>query len=320
MTHDNSKHARSVLAPVGGLCSGAGPCPPGRLLARLIKVTNRALTRAYRTAQAIASAVTAPPYVRAGHFYSPLTSREDIHRALAWQDAPGVELNENGQLLLAASLQPVLKAPEPGPRYRQPNIMFGRSDAAVYRAMLGYLRPSRIIEVGSGFSTAVALDEAGINPDLAGLEITCIEPYPARLDSLLKPGDAVTILRKPVQDVPLEMFGKLVSGDVLFIDSTHVAKPGSDVIWLLLHVLPRLAPGVAVHVHDIFWPFTYRADWLQERRDWNEAYFLHAFLSGNAEWEILLFASWLWQAHPGMVPDRLAGQQPGSIWLRKTIR
>jgi hypothetical protein len=83
-------------------------------------------------------------------------------------------------------------------------------------------------------------------------------------------------------------------------------------------VLPRLAPGVAVHVHDIFWPFTYPSAWLHERRDWNEAYLLQAFLSGNAGWEIALFSSWLWRCHPEAVPPPLRTDHPGSIWLRKT--
>jgi len=280
-------------------------------------MTSTVIRRAYRTWRAVAAVAAAPPYVKPGHFYSPLTSGEDIRRALSWQDAPGVELNESDQLSLAASIQSVLETREPGPRYRGPADMFGQADAAVYRAMLGVLRPSRIIEVGSGFSTAVALDEADVNRDLAGLEITCIEPYPERLLGLLRSSDQVTLVRHPVQEVPLETFGGLASGDILFIDSSHVAKAGSDVAWLLLRVLPRLAPGVVVHIHDVFWPFTYRADWLAERRDWNEAYFLHAFLSGNAEWEIVLFASWLWNEHPNLVPTRIAHEQPGSIWLRR---
>jgi hypothetical protein len=283
-------------------------------------MTRRALIRAHQTAQAVAAALKAPPYAPPGHYYSPLTSRGDIRRALSWHDAPGVALNQAAQLAMAASAWPVLASPPPGPRYREDegSVMFAAADAAVYRVMLGALRPSRIIEAGSGFSTAVALDEAGGNPCLAGLEMTCIEPHPARLRSLLRPGDAVTVVEQPVQDVPLETFEKLGAGDILFIDSSHVAKAGSDVTWLLLHVLPRLAAGVAVHVHDIFWPFTYPARWLAERRDWNEGYFLHAFLSGNHSWEILLFASWLWQEHPEAVPPRLASGQPGSLWLRKT--
>lgn len=273
----------------------------------------RLITRTRRTLRAVRAAAAAPPYVAPGHFYSPTTSAADIGRALAWERAaPGVDLREEEQLALVAKLADVLASPPPGPRWNDgpANRMFNVSDAAVYRAMLGYLGPQRIIEAGSGYSTAVALD--------AGYAVTCAEPYPARLQSLLRPGDPVTLIRRPVQDVPLEEFASLGAGDILFIDSSHVAKAGSDVAWLLLHVLPRLAPGVAVHVHDIFWPFTYPAQWLAERRDWNEAYFLHALLSGTACWEILLFASWLWQEHPELVPQSLAPAQPSSIWLRKT--
>ncbi len=271
------------------------------------------MARTGRTLRAIRAAATSPPFFTPGHFYSPLTSTADIDRALSWEPiAPGVDLREEGQLALVAKLADVLAEMPPGPRWNDgpANRMFSAADAAVYRAMLGYLRPRQIIEAGSGYSTAIALDE--------GYAVTCAEPYPARLLSLLRPDDPVTLIRQPVQDVPLEAFARLGAGDILFIDSSHVAKAGSDVAWLLLHVLPRLAAGVAVHVHDIFWPFTYPAQWLAEQRDWNEAYFLHAFLSGNASWEILLFSSWLWQQHPELVPRHLACEQPGSIWLRKT--
>ncbi len=88
-------------------------------------------------------------------------------------------------------------------------------------------------------------------------------------------------------------------------------------VWLFLHVLPQLAPGVVVHVHDVFWPFEYPAEWLREHRDWTENYLLHAFLIGNASWEILFFSSWFWRCHPDLVPQRLASEQPGSIWLRR---
>jgi predicted O-methyltransferase YrrM len=183
--------------------------------------------------------------------------------------------------------------------------------------MLNHLKPSRVIEVGSGFSTAVALDE--IDSNIPALELTCIEPYPDRLLGLMRASDhnALTLLREPVQSVPFSRYGQLTAGDVLFIDSTHVAKAGSDVNWLFLHVMPRLAPGVVVHVHDIFWPFEYPAHWLNEHRDWTEDYLLHAFLIGNTEWEVLWFSSWLWQCHPELVPVELADERPGSIWLRR---
>jgi Methyltransferase domain len=173
--------------------------------------------------------------------------------------------------------------------------------------------------VGSGYSTAVALDEADTNPGLSGLEITCIEPFPERLLGLLFESDAgrLKILRQPVQNVNAAAYERLGPQDVLFIDSTHVVKAGSDVVWLFLHVLPRLAAGVVVHVHDVFWPFEYPAQWLRQRRDWTEAYLVHAFLAGNTGWEILFFPSWLWQCKPDLVPQPLAQERPGSIWLRK---
>jgi Methyltransferase domain len=270
------------------------------------------LSRAARTARAIRAAAAAPPFVAPGHFYSPMTSGVDVRRALAWEpEAPGVDMNEAGQLALAAELRPVVAQVPPGPRWTggPENRMFGGADAAVYRAMLSWLRPERIIEVGSGFSTAIALDE--------GYQVTCVEPYPERLLTLTQPHDRVTLMKQPVQDVPLSLYASLGARDVLFIDSSHVAKAGSDVCWLLLHVLPRLAPGVVVHVHDVFWPFEYPAAWLAEHRDWTEDYLLHAFLSGNAGWEILWFSSWLWRSHAEMVPSHLQAEDPGSVWLRR---
>ncbi len=259
-----------------------------------------------------------PPYARPGSYLSPLTGEDDIRRALSWRDTPpGITLREDNQEEFAAAARPVLESPEPGPRYRlEGNTMFGSPDAAVYRAVIGRYRPRRILEAGSGFSTAVALDEAaalGLDTD-----VTCIEPHPERLESLLCPGDPVTLIRRPVQDVPVAAFTGLAAGDILFIDSSHVAKAGSDVTWLILRVLPLLTPGVLVHLHDVFWPYGYPAAWLRERRDWNESYFLFAFLSGNPSWEILLWSSWLWQARPDVIPGRLASGEPGSIWLRKT--
>ena len=275
--------------------------------------------RAVSTARTIRAVVARPPYATPGHFYSPLTAEADRSRALSWTEAPGVDLAEERQLALAARLRPLLAEPAPGPRCAAGNRMFGPADAAVYRAMLAHLRPSRVIEVGSGYSTALALDEADANPELSGLDITCIEPFPERLLEIIGESDRkrLTLLRQPVQDVDPAAYERLGRHDVLFVDSTHVVKAGSDVVWILLHVLPRLAPGVVVHVHDVFWPFEYPAQWLRQRRDWTEIYLLHAFLATNASWEILFFSSWFWHCRPELVPEPLAREEPGSIWLRK---
>ena len=277
------------------------------------------LRRAARTARSIRSVISQPPYVAPGHFYSPLTSSTDINRALSWAEEPTIDLSESHQVALASELRPILVKPSPGPRYVAENSMYGPGDAAVYRAMLHHLEPARIIEVGSGYSTAVALDESDSDDPLSEFEITCIEPFPERLFGLLTESDRdrVTVLQKPVQDVALEIYEELGPGDILFIDSTHVVKAGSDVVWLFLQVLPRLARGVAVHVHDVFWPFEYPTQWLREHRDWTEIYMLHAFLMGNSCWEIMLFSSWLWRCHPELVPESLSRQEPGSIWLRR---
>lgn len=260
-----------------------------------------------------------PPYVAPGHFYSPLTSASDASRALSWPVELAVDLSADAQLALARRIQPILAEPLPGPRYASPNDLYGPADAAVYRAMLHHLQPSRIIEVGSGYSTAVALDESDAVNGVGQFDITCVEPYPRRLLSLLNSEDRTRILivRQPVQELDLATYAQLKSGDLLFIDSTHVVKAGSDVVWLLLRVLPRLAPGVIVHLHDVFWPFEYPAYWLRQRRDWTEIYMLHAFLAGNTDWEILLFSSWIWHCHPDLVPDHLAMEEPSSIWLRR---
>jgi hypothetical protein len=267
---------------------------------------------------AVRAVIARPPYVVPGHFYSPLTSRDDVEQALKGAPVVGVDLHEEAQLSLAERLQSVLSQPPPGPRYTVRNRMFGPADTAVYRAMLHHLQPRQIIEVGSGNSTAVVLDEAeaGGIPDV---KITCIDPFPGVLQQMLRQGDArrISILAEPAQAVSVDQYRRLAAGDVLFIDSSHVAKAGSDVSWLMLHVMPTLAPGVVVHLHDVFWPFEYPVTWLQQHRDWNESYLLHAFLIGNEGWEILLFPSWLWRCHPGSVPQHIATEEPGSIWLRK---
>lgn len=281
------------------------------------------LLRAVRTVRTMRAAVSRPPYVAPGHFYSPLTAPADVARASVWAEntpstLPGVDIAADQQLILADKLVTFLKEGFPGPRYTPDHgIMYGPADGAIYRGMLNNLRPARVIEVGSGFSTAILLDE--IDHSLPETNVTCIEPYPQRLYGLLKESDhkRLTLHTKPVQDVPLDVYGQLGPGDVLFIDSTHVVKAGSDVNWLSLHVLPHLVKGVVVHFHDIFWPFEYPKEWLDEHRDWTENYLLHAFLIGNASWEILLFSSWLWRCHPEVVPSHLAGEDPGSIWLRR---
>lgn len=288
----------------------------------------RALRHVGRQILNAASLARQPLYSPPGHFYSPVSSRADAARALVQRRdlaaLDGVELRAEAQLQLAESLGPYWgQFRHSCRRYKPDNDMYGLADGAVYHSMLATLRPQRIIEVGSGFSSAIALDAR--ERHRPGMRLTFIEPYPERLLGLLEDGDqeATTLHRIAVQDVSLDVYEDLDVGDILFIDSTHVSKPGSDVNWLFFVVLPRLRPGVLVHVHDIFFPFEYPQDWLSERRSWNESYLLRAFLSYNHSFEIVFFTSWLWQVHPEVVGRHLpaaVGHAPGSIWLRKTHR
>jgi hypothetical protein len=254
-----------------------------------------------------------------GHFYSPIPSLDDIRarEAAIFHDRPlaGIALNEAGQLALLDRLAIAVR-PLQGGRYQLGNPAFGPVDALVWAALLRTLRPTRVIEVGSGFSTALLMDTAAV-------DLTLIEPYPALVQSLLKPGDRYRLLAEPLQTVPLETFDALTAGDVLFLDSTHVGKTGSDVNTALFDILPRLASGVYVHIHDIFDRFEYPREWIYQGRAWNEAYLVRAFLQYNPAFEIALWPSWLARAHPGrlaaafpMTGDR-GVHDTGSLWLRK---
>jgi len=139
---------------------------------------------------------------------------------------------------------------------------------------------------------------------------------------LLRPADRnrVTVLRQPVQEVPLSHFGELGEDDILFIDSSHVVKVGSDVAHLLGQVLPVLRPGVVIHVHDVFWPFEYPLQWLRGGRAWNELYMLRAFLQNNDRYQIMFFADWFIRKHASLVREETPSLAGGSasLWLRKT--
>lgn len=280
----------------------------------------------------------APP----GHYYSPIPSRQDVARYAAGKFAQGpeslagIDLNVTGQLAMVRALGPLTAdmtfSDEPGgaTRYHTENGGFAPGDAIVLAAMIRHFRPQRLVEVGAGYSTAVMLDVT--DRDLAGrLTIECIEPEPERVRSLLRPGDAerLTVHETIVQDLPLSFFTSLEANDILFIDSSHVLKIGSDVSFLLLDVLPRLASGVVVHVHDVNTAFEYPPEWYDEGRAWNEAPALRAFLTFNRGFEILFFCDYLVRFQR----DALAAQMPralrqprdlsseenasASLWLRR---
>lgn len=269
-----------------------------------------------------------------GHYASPipdvraLEARTDELWGPSASELPGIDLNVATQLSILENLGPLVhdvpyaSSSERGSRelrYHADNSMFGPPSACTLHLLLRYWRPQRVVEVGSGFSSAVMLDTSEYFLE-APIELTFIEPHPERLRSLLRPADSqnVRVIEQPLEDVPRSLFGALQSGDLLFIDSSHVLKTGSDVNVALFEILPSLAPGVFVHFHDILYPFEYPRNWVLEGRAWNEAYALRAFLQYNDTFEIVFWTSYLHQ-HQRRALDAipLISANGSSLWLRK---
>ena len=193
-------------------------------------------------------------------------------------------------------------------------------DAAALYTMLATTGPARYVEIGSGNSTLMALKAIAANRagDAAyTCDVTCIEPY--EMPWLETTG--VTVVRERVETVALARFADLRENDILFIDSSHVIRPYGDVLREFQDILPSLASGVLVHVHDIFSPRDYPEVWLRaERRLWNEQYLLEAFLAFNSRFSVLCANNWLkhnhWDAFSRACPVTTQANEPGSFWMR----
>jgi predicted O-methyltransferase YrrM len=271
-------------------------------------------------------------WVPPGHFYSPFPDLDDYGRRVADlrdhnRGVVGIDLHESEQVALVGAIGALVadidfpEQPDPGGRTRYwfANPAYAYGDGTVLHGMLRHLRPHRVVEVGSGYSSAMILDT--VDGWLSGTELTFIEPHPELVRGLLRPGDEarVTIHEVAVQDVSLDVFDRLGHGDVLFVDSTHVVKAGSDVNHLVFEVLPRLRPGVWVHLHDIFFPFEYPEAWVREGRAWHEAYLVRAFLAFNGTFEIRWFQDFLWSRHRELLNQiPWVTENPGAnLWLEK---
>ena len=198
---------------------------------------------------------------------------------------------------------------------------YGYIEAQCLHGVIRALKPRRIIEVGSGNSTHVMLGALESNAaDGRDGQLTCIEPFPSQY---LKDNRAIELISSPVEDLDPATFDSLEAGDLLFIDSSHAIRPGGDVAYLYLSVLPRLKPGVHVHIHDIFLPAEYRREWLfHGRMFWTEQYLVQAMLANNPTWEIVWGGSYMHLAHSDRLRQAFRsygdGAWPASLWLRKT--
>lgn len=190
--------------------------------------------------------------------------------------------------------------------------------------MIRFLRPSRIIEIGSGSSTLLAGEALRTNAAEVSdydCEHTVVDPHAALwLEEL-----GINVIRQRVENLGAEFFDSLGENDVLFIDSSHIIRPQGNVLFLYLEVLPRLRPGVVTHVHDIFSPRDYKKSWIvQKKRFWNEQYLVEAFLSMNVGFEVLLAANYLAHHEPEIFGSRApvfreqsSFREPGSLYIRR---
>jgi hypothetical protein len=273
------------------------------------------------------------------HYYSPIPDTSDLVSRKVWDfrnELVGIDFREQEQLMLLREL---------GQKWgteckwsRQPtggstvfyldNPSFSFGCAASTHAMIRQFKPSQIIEIGSGMSSLViaAAIRANHGADGVAAHYCIIDPYPS--DFVRKLPEVSELKQRRVELLDPEFFDRLDGNSILFIDSGHTVRIGGDVNYLYLDVLPRLAPGVIVHAHDISLPYEYSKTYaLSERflQFWTEQYLLQAFLCYNSEFEILLAMNYLMTDHPdefrAAFPhyDSTMDAGSGSFWMRRKI-
>lgn len=287
-----------------------------RLITKLpyVKETKQELTY-------VRSKLAFPP----GHYYSPIfIGKQNDDRPGFFH---GIDLKTQEQLNLLEIFSELISefpfqgAPTKNCRFSMDNEFYTGVDAYTLFCFLRHFRPKQVLEVGSGFSSALMLD----TKERFELDVSFkfIEPFPERLLSLISQQDETQLIKKTIQTVPLDYFSELKENDFLFIDTSHVSKTDSDVNYLLFKVLPVLKKGVMIHFHDVFYPFEYPRVWTDEEfRSWNEIYILRAFLMDNPKYEIVFFNHMMAAQFTNEYPKFFNAPNPknvpvGSLWFRK---
>jgi regulator of replication initiation timing len=273
----------------------------------------------------------APP----GHYYSPITDPNDPHvrqteisnlHALSGRQDLAIDelamIRLLGWLGEHAARFPFGVSATSEWRYFTGNGHFGQADGEVMFSMLMEYKPARCIEYGCGFSSLLLMD---VNDHFFehSMQLSLYDPRPDIVLSLLVPHDPYRELvqSRRTREIPDEVFKALGRGDVLSLETSHVAKTGSDVADLLFRVLPLLSPGVLIHLHDIFYPFEYPEAWVvQDNRSWNEAYMLRAFLEYNTQFRVLFFNNLMVRKYFDEVNAAFPGLEDthaSSIWIEK---
>ncbi len=291
-------------------------------------------------------------FVPPGHYYSPIPGDEDLCSVFGSLEeaasvdskklearnnsAAGLQLNESKQIQLIEEFGafyktcprfPVKKTEEY--RFSYDNPYFSYADTTVFCCLVQKFKPRKIIDVGGGVTTTLMMDMNDLFFKNNPMNITLIEPHAENIEHYLKGDQSVERIFKKIQDVDPAVFTSLNAGDILFLDTSHVSKMGSEVNFLVFNVLPLLKPGVIIHIHEIFYPFEYPIEFYNTYKYWNEIYLWRAFIMHNTEYEIILFNSWFARKHTELLrknlPDYfLTGRQGvipqcegSSLWLQK---
>ena len=262
------------------------------------------------------------------HYYEPqFDNRNPSPDFNVDRDLRGIDWNVAGQLAMlgrmrfAAELEDVPQDKPDALGFHFNNGTFESGDAEVWYQLIRAVKPQRIIEIGSGYSTLMAIRALRMNSSDESsyqCEHVCVEPY----ENAWLEEAGVSVIRERVETLELSLFSKLQENDILFIDSSHVIRPQGDVLFEFLELLPSLNKGVIVHIHDIFSPKNYLKEWLQDQvRFWNEQYLLEAFLSHNKDWAIVAALNFLHHNHydklKSAAPFLTADREPGSFYIQK---
>ena len=260
------------------------------------------------------------------HYYEPKFVYPANFDATVNRSLP-LEINLEEQITAMATLNAVLELTEMQVVKNQidntfyiDNPNFGPGDAELYYLLIREKKPKRIIEIGSGFSTQLALLAIEKNKmDGVACELTCIEPFEM---PFLDRVEGIAIIRKQVELLSLDIFKSLEVNDILFIDSSHIIRPGDDLLFIYFQILPVLKKGVLIHIHDIFTPRHYPQEWLMKKmRFWNEQYLLEAFLYNNAGFKILCTLNHLVKTNFIAANKTLIhlkpNSEPSSFWMEK---
>jgi hypothetical protein len=262
-------------------------------------------------------------------YYSPLPTIQEIEAAFEYSDKNGFwfrpdifddeELKKNIANLTkySAEFNPPVDGNKLNPDgFFLNNGLFSFSDATAYYSIIRERKPRQIIEIGSGFSTLVALEAVRKN---GSGKICCIEPYPR--DFLAKL-DGVELIQNKVQDIDISFFNsRLTTNDILFIDSSHAVKIGSDTQYIHLHIVPRLTSTVLIHVHDVFLPFPMPKHWeLAHQIHWTEQYLVLAYLLDNPKCSVFFASDYNARKFPEEMARLMWGRCQsggGSFWYQR---